>query len=169
MILYYHKDKSSHIHQALRRVPVPRPRVSNAEELQPDKPPVKQVLIDEVALQEGVAAFGVEVVGVAVPPLLFRRLGFGAPVLGFLVSLAGRARGLVAVDFVSSGGSVVSLSDNGAPLPPTGTESLSLRPVDDKWKLPGWPVIGFSSINSSPYLSKTAADCSASRDSSAVL
>lgn len=96
--------------------------------------------------------FGVEVVGVLVPPLLLRRFAFGAPVFGlFVVSLAGRARGFSAATFVSNAGRGVSFSDRGAPLAPRGTDSLSLRPVDDKWKLPGCPVIGFSSINSSPY------------------
>ncbi len=49
--------------------------------------------------------------------------------------------------------------------PAAGTTSLSFSflPVDERWNSPGWPVIGFSSMYSSPYFRVTLRLSSRSR------
>lgn len=68
---------------------------------------------------------------------------------------------MLLLPFLAGGMSVFNDGADGAlvavdrgPLPPVaGTVSLpaSFLPVDERWNSPGWPVMGFSSIYSSPY------------------
>jgi len=88
--------------------------------------------------------------------LLFLRLGFGGP-----LAFADFGLSLLLLPFLAGGMSVFNDGADGAlvavdrgPLPPVaGTASLpaSFLPVDDRWNSPGCPVMGFSSIYSSPY------------------
>jgi hypothetical protein len=90
------------------------------------------------------------------PPLIFALLfllfGFGIPVAFGLFSTL--------LPFLTSVGTSVFKVGRGVgfgaaegPLPTIGTVnlSLSLLPEFERWKFPGWPVIGFSSIYSLPY------------------
>lgn len=89
--------------------------------------------------------------------LLFLRFGFGGP-LAFadfglsLLLLPFLAGGISVVSAGGAGGALIAV-DRG-PLPPVaGIASLpaSFLPVDERWNSPGCPVMGFSSIYSSPY------------------
>jgi hypothetical protein len=100
--------------------------------------------------------------------LLFLRLGFGIPgVLGLLSDLLPFLAGGMSV-FKGVGGALGFPAALGvSALATVGTISLSFSflPVVERWKSPGWPVIGFSSMYSSPYLSEIFKDSSRSRTS----
>jgi hypothetical protein len=51
-------------------------------------------------------------------------------------------------------GAALVVVDRGplAPAAVTASFPASFLPVDERWNSPGWPVMGFSSIYSSPYL-----------------
>lgn len=78
------------------------------------------------------------------PPLLFL-LSFDLPLppgRGLFVFLASFAES-TSTAFVFNGASVGGFRATGGTF---GTASLSLRPVDAKWKFPGAPVMGISSM-----------------------
>jgi hypothetical protein len=101
--------------------------------------------------------------------LLFLRFGFGGPpvpgVFGLSLLLLPFLAGGISV-FNAGGVGVALLANDRGPLAPAaGTASLpaSFLPVDERWNSPGWPVIGFSSIYSSPYFKVMSRVCSRSR------
>jgi hypothetical protein len=107
--------------------------------------------------------------------LLFLRFGFGGP-----LAVADFGLSLLLLPFLEGGMSVFNdggadgalvAVDRGPLTPVTGTASLptSFLPVDERWNSPGWPVMGFSSIYSSPYFRVILSVSSRSRLLSNVL
>ena len=100
--------------------------------------------------------------------LLFLRFGFGGPppgVFGLSLLLLPFLVGGISV-FKAGGASAAFVAVDRGPLAPAaGTASLpaSFLPVEERWNSPGWPVIGFSSIYSSPYFRVMSRVCSRSR------
>lgn len=78
------------------------------------------------------------------PPLLFRlSFDFNAPGRGLFAFLTSFGDCASAAFAIFKGASVGGFKVGGCAW---GTASLSLRPVDAKWKSPGLPVIGISSM-----------------------
>lgn len=117
----------------------------NATHPKPPHPrtPFKRGSSSQFANKSGQDGVGVPV-ATPEPPLLFL-LSFDFPLppgLGLFVFLASFAE-RTSTAFVFNGASVGGFRATGGTL---GTASLSLRPVDAKWKFPGAPVIGISSM-----------------------
>jgi hypothetical protein len=98
-------------------------------------------------------------VGLVPPPdtdaLLFLRFGFGGipGVFGLSLLLLPFLAGGMSVFNVGGAGVALAAVDRGPLAPAAGIVSLSFSflPVDERWNSPGWPVMGFSSMYSSPY------------------
>ena len=90
--------------------------------------------------------------------LLFLRFGLGNPpapgVFGLSLLLLPFLAGGILVFNAGGAGAALAAVDRGplAPAAVTASFPASFLPVDERWKSPGWPVMGFSSIYSSPYL-----------------
>lgn len=88
--------------------------------------------------------------------LLFLLFGFGIPAgLGLLVSFPVTLPAVPAASELSWAVALVLRvgSDGVAGFFAGGAGNLSFRPVEDRTNSPGFPVMGFSSINSLPYWS----------------
>jgi hypothetical protein len=104
--------------------------------------------------------------------LLFFRLGFGSPGVFGLLSLLLPFLPGPSIVFTSGVSGVEVFSRLCKELwTDGGTEALSrpFRPVVEKWKSPGCPVMGFSSMYSSPYRRDNSNDSARSRELRYVL
>lgn len=152
-----------HFHEWVSRIP--RPKRQNHAALRPPMSPngdPRRAHVITITNHLGL-----------VPPgpraLLFLRLGFGTPPPGVLGLLS------LLLPFLGGGISVTSFAIGEAPglavatvgvLLGNGITGLSLSlPVVLRWKSPGCPVMGFSSIYSLPYLSVMLRVSSRSRPS----